>query len=341
MSTIEVKDLVKRYGAHPAVGGITFHVERGEIVGFLGPNGAGKTTTMKILTGFIAPTEGSARIDGHDVLEEPVEVRRRLGYLPEAAPVYRDMRVCDYLEFIARVRGLATAERAAAVERVVHECGLAERYYQGIGDLSKGYRQRVGLAQALVHSPDILILDEPTSGLDPNQIVEIRNLIREIGRRKTVILSTHILAEVQATCDRVLIIHQGRLVADGTTDDISARQQGGQVLKVTFAPGKVKLGRQAVKDAVLDVPGVQRVRDLEVPDPEGQGFQVIADRDVRADLFRLAGDKGLLLLELGREASSLEEVFQRLTVAADTPAAGAPSPAGPAGGAATPSGSAP
>ncbi len=317
MATIEVRELVRRYGSFAAVDRISFQVQRGEIVGFLGPNGAGKTTTMKVLTGFLAPSDGAAAIDGIDVLDDPIAVRSRIGYLPESAPVYRDMRVLDYLDFVARVRGLARAERAAAVRRVAEQCGLGERLGQGIGSLSKGFRQRVGLAQALVHSPDILILDEPTSGLDPNQIVEIRNLIRDIGRKKTVILSTHILSEVQATCDRVIIIHGGRIVADGTTDDIMARQRGGQLLQVVYAPGSVKLPAEAIRQAVLAVPGIQRVTPVQVAEPEAAGFQVIAERDVRSELFRVAADKGLLMLELHRETSSLEEVFQRVTTGLD------------------------
>ena len=330
MATIEVEGLVRRYGSVTAVDRISFQVQRGEIVGFLGPNAAGKTTTMKVLTGYLAPTEGRAAIDGLDVLDDPIGVRSRIGYLPESAPVYRDMRVCDYLDFVGRVRGLARAERAAAVRRVASQCGLTTRMNQGIGSLSKGFRQRVGLAQALVHSPEILILDEPTSGLDPNQIVEIRNLIREIGRRKTVILSTHILSEVQATCDRVLIIHQGRIVADGTTEAIMARQRGGQLLQVVYAPGGVRLARPVIRAALEAVAGVQRVTPVEVADPGASGFQVIARRDVRAELFHLAADKGLLLLELHRETSSLEEVFQRVTTglsARDLPTEDAPTEA--------------
>ncbi|MFH1468504.1 MAG: ATP-binding cassette domain-containing protein [Pseudomonadota bacterium] len=313
MPTIEVRELTRNYGSFVAVDRISFQVQRGEIVGFLGPNAAGKTTTMKVLTGYLAPTAGQALVDGIDVLDDPIAVRNRIGYLPESAPVYRDMRVVDYLDFVARVRGLARAERAAAVRRVAEQCGLGERLLQGIGSLSKGFRQRVGLAQALVHSPEILILDEPTSGLDPNQIVEIRNLIREIGRHKTVILSTHILSEVQATCDRVVIIHQGRIVADGTTEDIMARQRGGQLVQAVFAPGKVRLPAPVVRAAVEAIPGVQRVAMVEVGEPGAVGLQVIAERDVRADLFQLAAEKGLLLLELHRETSSLEEVFQRVT----------------------------
>ena len=317
MAAIEVRDMVRNYGSFVAVDRISFEVQRGEIVGFLGPNGAGKTTTMKVLTGFLAPSSGFAAIDGIDVLDDPIAVRSRIGCLPESAPVYRDMRVLDYLDFVARVRGLARAERAAAVRRVATQCGLSERLSQGIGSLSKGFRQRVGLAQALVHSPDILILDEPTSGLDPNQIVEIRNLIREIGRQKTVILSTHILSEVQATCDRVIIISGGQIVADGTTDEIMARQRGGQLVQAVYAPGSVKLPAAVILEAVQAIPGVQRATLIQVAEPEAAGFQVIAERDVRAELFQLAADRGLHMLELHRETSSLEEVFQRVTTGLD------------------------
>lgn len=313
MSTIEVKDLVRSYGRFVAVDHISFAIQRGEVVGFLGPNGAGKTTAMKVLTGFLAPSEGQALIDGIDVLEEPIEVRRRVGYLPESAPVYRDMRVRDYLDFVAQVRGLARAERSAAIERTAAECGLGERLNQSIGSLSKGYRQRVGLAQALVHGPEILILDEPTSGLDPNQIVEIRNLIREIGRRKTVILSTHILSEVQATCDRVLIIHHGKIVANGTTEEINAQQAGGNLIQVEIAPGDVRLPEPEVIRLLQTLPGIRSLRQVEAVNPDVLAFQIIGERDVRADIFRAIAAKGLVLLEMRRETSSLEEVFQRLT----------------------------
>ena len=202
MAVVEVQGLEKRYGDHAALGGVNFQIHAGEVVGFLGPNGAGKSTTMKILTGFITASAGSAMVAGVDVLEDPVRARSHLGYLPEASPVYPDMRVMEYLEFVSNVRGLAVAEGAAAVERAIQRCGLDERRQQVIGTLSKGFKQRVGIAQAILHDPDILILDEPTSGLDPNQIMDIRALIREIGAKKTVILSTHILGEVSfnATC---------------------------------------------------------------------------------------------------------------------------------------------
>jgi ABC-2 type transport system ATP-binding protein len=312
-SAIEVKDLHKSYGDHVALRGISFHVKEGEVVGFLGPNGAGKSTAMKIITGFIAPSAGQASIRGFDVLEEPIEARSLIGYLPENAPIYPDMRVRDYLNYIGQIRGLGTAERERAIERVTGECAITDRLYQRIGDLSKGYRQRVGLAQALLHSPPILILDEPTTGLDPNQIIEIRNLIREIGRHKTVILSTHILSEVQATCDRVVIINRGTLVADGTTDEVTTRTQGGQLLQVVLAPGKVAPTAEAVHRALAALPGVERVKALEGADPGHFAVELLASADVRAAVFALAIEQGLVLMELTRERSNLEEVFRRLT----------------------------
>jgi ABC-2 type transport system ATP-binding protein len=267
---------------------------------------------MKILTGFVCPTGGRASVAGFDVVADSLEVRRRLGYLPESAPVYGEMQVVDYLDFIGRVRGLDQAARARAIERAAGECDIADRLYQTIGTLSKGYKQRVGLAQALLHQPPILILDEPTSGLDPNQILAIRNLIRRIGQSRTVILSTHILQEVQATCDRVLILNHGEIVADASTGQLQAQQAGGALVKVTFAPGTVRLDRASLEAKLQSVPGVQRVSRQQA-DGDEQAFEVLADRDVRGDLFEVAVDNGLRILELQKERSTLEEVFRRLT----------------------------
>lgn len=313
MPAIEVRELRKSYGDHVALRGVSFTVEHGEVVGFLGPNGAGKSTAMKILTGYLAPSAGSAAIEGHDVLAEPVEARAVLGYLPESAPLYTDMRVGDYLEFVGQVRGLGRAERATAIDRVAGLCGIQDRLCQSIGTLSKGYRQRAGLAQALLHDPSILILDEPTTGLDPNQIVEIRNLIREIGRKKTVLLSTHILSEVQATCDRVIIVNKGEIAADGPTREVTVRDQGGRLLRVTYTAGKVSPRRDRVEAAIVALPGVERARPLEGEDPAHLAFEVLAATDARPALFQLAVDQGLTLLELTEERSNLEEVFRRLT----------------------------
>ena len=312
-AALEVEDLHKSYGSHVALRGIHFSIDEGEVVGFLGPNGAGKSTAMKILTGFLAPTSGSARVRGFETLAHPIAAQSCMGYLPENAPIYPDMRVRDYLRYVGRIRGLGRAEMARAIERVSEECGIDERLGQPVSDLSKGYRQRVGLAQALLHSPPILILDEPTTGLDPNQIVEIRNLIREIGRKRTVILSTHILSEVQATCDRVIIINQGAIVADGTTDAVTARTRGGLMLSVAFAPGKVATTAEKVEADIAALDGVERVRRQEGADADGYAFEVLAERDVRPELFHLAVARGLVLVELAREKSNLEEVFRRLT----------------------------
>ena len=313
MHAIAIEDLKKSYGRHEALRGISFTVDEGEVVGFLGPNGAGKSTAMKILTGFLAPTGGSASVLGHDVLGDPIAAQRTIGYLPENAPIYTDMRVNDFLDYTARIRGLGRAERARAIGRVAGECGIKDRLGQKVGALSKGYRQRVGLAQALIHEPPILILDEPTTGLDPNQIVEIRNLIREIGRHKTVILSTHILSEVQATCDRVVIINKGELVADGATEEVTARTRGGQMLNVVYGPGKVAPDRETMHQALLTVAGVERAKSIESPDPAHHAFEVLANTDVRGALFQLAVARGVTLFELSPERTNLEEVFRRLT----------------------------
>jgi len=314
MSAIEVADLHKSYGSHVALRGISFQVDEGEVVGFLGPNGAGKSTAMKIITGYLSPSSGVARVMGHETLTDPIEARRRIGYLPENAPIYPDMRVRDYLDYIGRVRGLGTAERTRGIDRVAEQCGIPDRLGQRVGALSKGYRQRVGLAQAMLHEPPILILDEPTTGLDPNQIVEIRNLIRDIGRKRTVILSTHILSEVQATCDRVVIINKGTLVADGTTDAVTARTRGGQLLQLVLCPGSVDPGADAVRRAVEEIDGVASVRVVSAPGPEQYAFEVLADADIRRSVFRMAVQQGLELLELAPERTNLEEVFRRLTM---------------------------
>ena len=315
-AVIDVSGLSRSYGPHRALNDLSFRIDRGEIVGFLGPNGAGKTTTMKILTGYLAPSEGTASVCGHDVVADSLEVRKRIGYLPESAPVYTDMRVQDYLDFVARVRGLSSGERANAVARVLEACDIADRAGQSIGELSKGYRQRVGLAQALVHQPAVLILDEPTSGLDPNQVQVIRNLVRRIGEQHTVLLSTHVLSEVQATCDRVLVLKNGRLVADAPVERMKESLQGGVLVKVSFVPGSVKLTREAVNARLGALDGVTRVTPQESGDAAELTYELLADQDVRAAVFDLAVREGLRIITLTRETSSLEEVFRRLTVEA-------------------------
>jgi ABC-2 type transport system ATP-binding protein len=311
--TIDVRALGKRYGGFHALKDVSFAIGAGEIVGFLGPNGAGKTTTMKVLTGFTSPTSGHATVAGFDIVEQSLEVRRRIGYLPEAAPTYAEMRVLDYLDFVGRVRALGAAERTRAIERAAAECDIVDRLHQVIGTLSKGYRQRVGLAQALLHQPEILVLDEPTSGLDPNQILAIRNLVRRIGAKRTVLLSTHILQEVEATCDRVLILNRGQLVADAPIADVRAARAGGMLVKVSFAPGAVRLSAEAIQGLVAAIPGVVRAAPQAQAEPDTTAIEVVSDRDVRRDLFELACAQGLRLAELARGTSTLEEVFRRLT----------------------------
>ncbi|MCC6749576.1 MAG: ATP-binding cassette domain-containing protein [Deltaproteobacteria bacterium] len=308
---IEVQNLAKDYGSYHAVRGISFDVHGGEVVGFLGPNGAGKSTTMKMLTCYLAPTAGIARVGGVDVGADPLAVRQQLGYLPEDTPIYPEMTTLEFLEFVAAMRRIPTDRRRKRIRDVAEVCGLFSVMGKLVGELSKGYRQRAGLAQALVHDPAILILDEPTSGLDPNQIVEIRQLIREIGREKTVILSTHILPEVQATCSRVIIIHEGRLVADGTPGELSA-QEGEHAYRLLVEA--VGLSREQVTEKLQAIQGVKSVSEVD-GDDGALGLMVAGEssRDLRRDLFACARDNGWILLELKRQTLSLEDVFRKLT----------------------------
>lgn len=311
MSVVEAESLSRVYGEVKALSEVSFHIERGGITGLLGPNGAGKSTTMKILTGFLAPTSGSARVCGVNVLTDPVEAQRRLGYLPESAPLYDEMGVAAYLRFVAELRGLGAATRERAVERVLEDCGLTERASQRISTLSRGYRQRVGLAQALLHEPDLLILDEPTSGLDPNQMVEIRALIRRVATTRTVVLSTHVLPEVQATCDRVMILSRGELVAHGDTSTVLA-QASGHALTVGFALGKVHLSEHGAVELLQGVEGVEAV-ELLPPRDAAVRLAVRARCDVREAVFALAVQRGHSLIELAPADRDLEGVFRRLT----------------------------
>ena len=308
---IEVENLTKDYGPTRAVDQVTFNVRKGEVLGFLGPNGAGKSTTMKMLTCYLAPTAGRATVAGHDVFDESLEVRRRIGYLPEDTPIYRDMTVLEYLEFAADVRGMERDRSAVRIKEIGGRCGLADVAGKLVGELSKGYRQRLGLAQAMLHDPDILILDEPTSGLDPNQIVEIRSLIKEIGREKTVILSTHILPEVQATCSRIVIISGGKLVADGTPDSLRARERGSRYRVVVESNG---IARDAIRDRLASLTGVARCELLTGEDgAHAFAIDAAATSDLRKSIFRAAVDNKWTLLELARESASLEDVFRHLT----------------------------
>src|SRR3954451_24124850 len=308
---IELSSLTKDYGPTRAVDQVTFNVRKGEVLGFLGPNGAGKSTTMKILTCYLSPTGGAARVAGFDVFEQSLEVRKHIGYLPEDTPIYRDMTVVELLRFVADVRGMPRDKREARIKEIGGRCGLGDVAGKLVGELSKGFRQRVGLAQAMLHDPDILILDEPTSGLDPNQIVEIRSLIKEIGREKTVILSTHILPEVQATCSRIVIISGGKLVADGTPDSLRARELGGRYRVVVEANG---VARDAIRARLAGLSGVASCEASSTED----GSHAFAIRggsggDLRKTIFRAAVDNQWTLLELVRESASLEDVFRHLT----------------------------
>lgn len=314
-SMIRIEGLTKHYGPTQAVKGLTFEVPRGQVVGFLGPNGAGKSTTMRILAGSLNPTGGKAFVGDVNVVEDPVGARKLIGYLPESNPLYDEMMVVEYLRFVADVRAVPRDVRAARIKSAVERCGLSGVISKDINQLSRGYRQRVGLAAAILHEPDLLILDEPTAGLDPNQIVEIRNLIKDLGKEKTVILSTHILSEVQSTCSRVLIINEGRLVADDTPERLTAGADGsGEIALVLGHRHGQALDAAAVRASLSAMAGVTAV---EVTEGEGAGtlgFRVRhgAD-DVRRTLFETAVKNDWVLLELKRTQVSLEDTFRKLT----------------------------
>ena len=306
---IEVQHLTKRYGPVTAVDDVSFKVERGEILGFLGPNGAGKTTTMRILTGYMPPTGGKALVGGFDVQEQPIEAKRRTGYLPETPPLYPDMTVRDYLDFCARIKGVPRGERRERVKTAMERTRIADVGHRHCGKLSKGYKQRVGLAQALLHNPDVLILDEPTAGLDPKQIIETRQLIKQLGGDHTVILSTHILPEVSQTCGRVVIINRGRVVAVDSPENLTSRLRGSETMFL-----QVDAAGADPKDTLKAVSGVTQVRVAETRGAvtaleveSGQG------RDVRRDLAAAVVNRGWGLLELRPMRMSLEEIFLHLT----------------------------
>ncbi len=306
---IEVTNLSKSYGDTVALKGISFNVTRGEVLGFLGPNGAGKTTTMRILTGYLRPDEGTAKIAGYDILNDPLEVKSRIGYLPEDNPLYNDMQPSEYLRFLGEVRGLSGTELQDAIERVVEISGIKEVFYRPIGELSKGYRQRVGIAQALLHDPDVLILDEPTSGLDPTQIVEIRGLIRELGKAKTVILSTHILPEVTVTSTRVLIINRGTIVASGTADELTSKTIDKMSLRV-----ELKGDPNMIEETFDNTAWIESwIRTGEADGAYRYTIRGKGTEDIRENVFKLAVEKGWTLLEIWREKATLEEVFLQLT----------------------------
>ncbi len=307
---INTDSVVKKYGKVKAVDNVTINIGKGEIVGLLGPNGAGKTTIMKILTGYHFPSSGSASINGYDVYENPLKVKESIGYLPEMAPLYNELNVYEYLSFIADVRKIPADIKLKEIERVIAECGLEAVVYRQIEKLSKGYRQRVGLAQAIIHSPEILILDEPTTGLDPNQIIEIRKLIKKLGEKKTVILSTHILQEVEAVCNRVLILNKGSIVAEGTADEIRKELKG----DIRFS---LEIRAKSYDGAVKSLEKVNSVKEI-LKSEENNGIMelkvaVESEKGGGEDIFDWAVSEGYKILSMVPEKVSLEDIFIKLT----------------------------
>ncbi len=306
---IVVKDLTKIYGTQRAVDNISFRVKTGEVLGFLGPNGAGKTTTMKAITTYLNPDEGEIRVGDFSIDEHPEDIRRSIGYLPESNPLYQEMPIIDYLKFVARLQGIPSDRINDRIREMVQVCGLEGEKHKKINELSKGYRQRVGLAQALIHDPAVLILDEPTTGLDPNQIVEIRELIKKIGREKTVILSSHILAEVEATCDRIMIINKGKIVADGTSEELRKHAQGKEILKVAI--------EDADSNTVFEK--VRAIGSVDMVDPinaEKGTFEVQSkqNQSSRRAIFKLCVENNWVLTELSPVETKLEDIFRELTL---------------------------
>jgi len=307
---IAIENLTKYYGRVCAVDHISLEIHRGEILGLLGPNGAGKSSTLRMLTCFMPPSEGTITVKGLNIYENDLEIKRLIGYLPEAAPLYQDMLVYDYLQFVAQVRGVPKAEREPKIRDLCRQCGLRDVMHKSVNEISRGYKQRVGLAHAMMGDPEILVLDEPTAGLDPNQIVEIRDIIREIGKEKTVILSTHILSEAEATCDRVVIIHNGRIVADGGTDDLKREGGSGYDLHLSLEGTDF----DAVQEVLSEVPGVREV----AREPSGaQSLEVRLScrggADVRPEVYGIIKQKPWVLLEFTRESRTLETLFREVT----------------------------
>jgi ABC-2 type transport system ATP-binding protein len=313
---IKVEGLTKRYARTVAVDNISFEVAKGQIVGFLGPNGAGKTTTMRVLTCFLPPTAGSASVAGFDVLEHPMEVKRRIGYLPESPPLYPEMEVSEYLSFVGRLKNISSADIGRRVDEVIGRCAIGDVRNKLISKLSKGYRQRVGLAQAIIHNPDVLILDEPTSGLDPKQIIEIRELLRSLAGEHTIILSTHILSEVEHTCDHVIIINQGKLVAIDTVANLTNRLRGAEAVQIEVEAADGHPDPTQVQQCLEQAPGVSRVILKDSKDGRLR-FEVesLQGRHIRAELARAVVNAGWGLNELHAVGLSLEDIFLQLTAA--------------------------
>ena len=306
---IVVENITKRYGAQKAVDKVSFNVKTGEVLGFLGPNGAGKTTTMKAITCYLAPNAGDIKVGGFSIWENPEEIKKNIGYLAETNPLYHDMTLIDYLNFVAELHAIPKHLIKDRILEMVNICGLEGEKHKKIGELSKGYQQRTGLAQALIHEPQVLILDEPTTGLDPNQIVEIRELIREIGKEKTIILCSHILAEVEATCDRILIINKGRIVADGTAGDLRKQAQGREILKVTVE------GENS-NNIFQSLQGLATVALVDFISKSENTFEVQSRPELssRKEVFNMCVDKGWVLTELTPTETKLEDIFRELTM---------------------------
>lgn len=312
--SIKVENLTKYYGEQAAVNDISFEVKTGEIVGFLGPNGAGKSTTMKMITTYLTPSNGKIFVDGIDISEDSLAVRKKIGYLPEQNPLYNDMNVVDYLIYAAELQSIDKSKINDAVKKMIKVCGLEDVRHKDIGELSKGYRQRVGLAQALIHDPDVLLLDEPTSGLDPNQIIEIRKLIKDIGKQKTLMLSTHILQEVQASCSRVIIINKGEIVADNTTEALQKQFEGQYKTKLIIKQNP-NTDAASIKNELKSIKDVEGVKVSSDDDSKTWIIEITNSKgsDTREEIFKKIVSKNLELIELKQEEASLEEIFRKLT----------------------------
>jgi ABC-2 type transport system ATP-binding protein len=307
---IHVENLTKYFNELCAVDQITFDIQRGEILGLLGPNGAGKTTFLRMLTGYLRPTSGIIRVKDYTIDEHLLEIKKLLGYLPESAPLYHDMLACDYLNYVADVRGLHGEQKLSRIRRLADLCGLNEVMHQPIGELSKGYKQRVGLAHAMMSDPEILVLDEPTSGLDPNQIAEIREIIKKIGKKKTIIISTHILSEAEVTCDRIVIINRGRIVADGSTETIKQTASGEYLVSISLRNTDFK----SVERELSSIDGIVSISlDNEEEGILGVRLTCRSSADIRGEIYRRIKQTDWILLEFHQETGSLENIFRRLT----------------------------
>ncbi len=306
---IHIEDLTKYYGDVCAVDQINFDIHKGEILGLLGPNGAGKTTTLRMLTGFIRPTSGSIRVKDYTIDEYGLEIKKLLGYLPESAPLYHDMLVYDYLDYVASIRGFKKNEKFPRIHRLADLCGLSDVMHKSIGEISKGFKQRVGLAHAMMSDPEILVLDEPTSGLDPNQIAEIRGIIRQIGKEKTVILSTHILSEAEATCDRIVIINQGKIVADGSAENLKRSAGGEYLINISLQ----NADSDSVKRELEPIDGIIGIEPIEEGEILNVKLTCLSSADLRRDIYNKIKQTDWVLLELHRGTKTLEKIFRELT----------------------------